>query len=115
ASFAAVPHVVAALASAPARADETYFQFPAWVEICRSKNGIEVPQDLAPAYLEALALLPNLVAAASHRTWSSGFLQCALATFAARVVAKVSRAVAEAAAEVSPEVGEKFLEWLFQQ
>src|ERR1700741_1246542 len=57
ASFAAVPHVVRALASAPAAADSTYFQFPAWVEICRSKNGMAVPEDLAPAYFDALSQL----------------------------------------------------------
>jgi hypothetical protein len=38
ASFAAVPHVVAALATDPARADASFFQFPAWVEICRAKD-----------------------------------------------------------------------------
>ena len=112
ASFAAVPHVVAAFGSAPARADETYLQFPAWVDICRSKHKIDVPPDLAPAYLEALARLPELVAAASHRTWSSGFLACALSAVAA---AKGAPAVAEAALELSPEIAEKFLEWFFQQ
>lgn len=61
ASFAAVPHVVSALASAPARADEAFFQFPAWVEICRAKHQIEVPQDLRASYFEALARLPSLV------------------------------------------------------
>jgi hypothetical protein len=42
ASFAAVPHVVQALCSAPLKADYTYFQFPAWVEVCRKKkeNGV---------------------------------------------------------------------------
>jgi hypothetical protein len=43
ASFAAVPHIVAGLATNPTRASGTYFQFPAWVEICRHRNGVEVP------------------------------------------------------------------------
>ena len=62
ASFAAVPHVIAALASSPASADSTYFQFPAWVEICRARKEVAVPQDLAPAYFGALSRLPSLVA-----------------------------------------------------
>jgi hypothetical protein len=41
ASFAAVPHVVAALEQDPAQAGSSYFQFPAWVEICRVKNDLE--------------------------------------------------------------------------
>ncbi len=73
ASFAAVPHVVAALAAAPARADESYFQFPAWVEICRAKNGVEVPDDLRAFYFEALARLPGLVAQAANQPWEPGF------------------------------------------
>jgi hypothetical protein len=39
ASFAAVPHVVRAMAVAPTRADAGYFQFPAWVEISRQRLG----------------------------------------------------------------------------
>jgi hypothetical protein len=39
ASFAAVPHVVAALATDPVRASGAYFQFPAWVEIRRHRKG----------------------------------------------------------------------------
>ena len=45
ASFAAVPHVVHALGASPANADGVYFH-PAWVEICRRKKGVEVPEDL---------------------------------------------------------------------
>jgi hypothetical protein len=38
ASFAAVPHVVSALASAPTRAGFDYFLFPACVEVARVKS-----------------------------------------------------------------------------
>jgi hypothetical protein len=38
ASFAAVPHVVHALSTAPERADASFFQFPTWVEIYRQKT-----------------------------------------------------------------------------
>lgn len=65
ASFAAVPHVIAALASAPLRADFTYFQFPAWVEVCRAKKSVAVPGDIAPAYFESLSRLPALVVESS--------------------------------------------------
>jgi hypothetical protein len=78
ASFAAVPHVVKALASAPSLAHFTYFQFPAWVEICRTKNSVPVPDDLAAAYFGALSQLPSLVAAAASREWDEDFLACAL-------------------------------------
>src|SRR5687767_5858299 len=40
ASFAAVPHVVRVLASATQRAGAVYFHFPAFVEVCRRKNGV---------------------------------------------------------------------------
>ncbi|MGB9150537.1 MAG: hypothetical protein WCB36_09855 [Burkholderiales bacterium] len=113
ASFAAVPHVVAALATAPARADESYFQFPAWVEICRAKNGVEMPQDLEASYFEALARLPGLVAQAASRPWEPGFAACALSAIAA---AKGQHAVAEAVLEMStPEVAEEFNEWASNQ
>jgi len=112
ASFAAVPHVVAALASAPARADSAYFQFPAWVEICRSRKGIQVPEQLRLAYAEALGKLPGLVAAASSREWDASFLACALSAIAA---AKGFPAVAEATQELTPEVAGKFMDWFFER
>lgn len=67
ASFAAVPHVIDALASAPLKADFSYFQFPAWVEVCRVKNGVSIPEDIAPAYFESLSRLPALVAMVASR------------------------------------------------
>jgi hypothetical protein len=110
ASFAAVPHVVKALASNPAKADHSYFHFPAWVEICRVKNEVAIPEDLRSAYFESLAQIPGLVAAASTRPWDSGFLSCTLAAIAA---AKGQPVIAEAALELTPESAQEFLEWLF--
>lgn len=112
ASFAADPHVVAALAAAPARADAAYFQFPAWVEICRQRKGIVVPEDLQPAYSEALRRLPSLVAAASSREWEVEFLVCALSSIAA---AKGYPFVAEAVLELTPEVATEFMEWFLER
>lgn len=108
ASFAAVPHVVQAIASSPLKVDFTYFQFPAWVEICRIKNDVSVPEDIAPAYFEALSRLPALVAAASAKEWDATFLSCTLAALAA---SKGQVAIAEVVLELSPEVAEEFMEW----
>jgi len=113
ASFAAVPYVIAALATAPSEADESFFQFPAWVEICRAKNQVEIPDDLKAAYFEALARLPSLVAQASTRPWEAGFLACALSAIAA---AKGQHEIAEAVLEMSsPKIAGEFLEWHFDQ
>jgi hypothetical protein len=112
ASFAAVPHVVEALAKAPQSATASYFQFPAWVEICRGKTKAEVPADLAPAYAAALAGLPALVGAAARHNWSEGTLQSALAAVAA---AQGQYTTAEAILELTPDVAAQFLEWVYQQ
>jgi hypothetical protein len=109
ASFAAVPHVVRALAAAPDRAGAVYLQFPAWVEICRKRQGAVIPPDLRDAYAAALAALPGLVAAAAVRAWDDEYLACALAALAA---AKGSADVAEAALELTPETAGDFLAWL---
>jgi len=109
ASFAAVPHVVRALATAPDRADAVYLQFPAWVEICRRRQDVAVPDDLRAAYEAALAALPRLIAAAAGRAWDDDFLACALVALAA---VKGSASVAEVALELTPEVAEDVLVWL---
>ena len=108
ASFAAVPHVVTALARSPEKADATYFHFPAWVECCRVRQGMEVPRELAEAYQSALSRLPLLVAEASRRPWTDdGFMQCALAAIAA---AKGQTLVAEAVLELDQDVAQSFLD-----
>jgi hypothetical protein len=112
ASFAAVPHIVRALSSAPSFASATYFHFPAWVEVCRNNRGVTIPPDLEVSYFAALSKLPSLVAAAAVRPWDSDFTACALAAIAS---AKGNAKVAEAVMELSPEVAETFLEWFFAQ
>jgi hypothetical protein len=113
ASFAAVPHVIAALSRAPAAAHESYFHFPAWVEICREKQGVEVPSELRDAYFGSLSKLPHLVSLAAANAWDRGFLACALA---AAAVAKGQHAVAEALLEMAEEgTAEEFLEWRCDQ
>jgi len=112
ASFAAVPHVIRALATAPASASFTYVQFPAWVEICRKNHGTSIPPDLEAAYFSALAELPGLVATASTRPWDADFLACALSAIAA---AKGNTKVAEAVMELTPQNAGEFLQWLSKQ
>ncbi|CBJ41106.1 conserved hypothethical protein (plasmid) [Ralstonia solanacearum CMR15] len=112
ASFAAVPHVVRTLATAPSKADFSYFQFPTVVEISRQQKDILVPDDLRTDYFAALAALPRLVAVAADKDWDGGFLSCALAAIAA---AKGYGAVAEAALELSPDVAPEFLDWFYER
>lgn len=112
ASFAAVPHVVAALARDPLSAGGVYFQFPAWVEICRAKQALTVPSDLQAPYAAALAQLPRLVAVASTREWDEEFVVCALAAVAA---AKGRPEIAEAVLELTPEVSKEFMEWFLNR
>jgi hypothetical protein len=112
ASFAAVPHVIEALASNPEMAEFTYFQFPAVVEICRAKNSVPIPDDLRTAYFSALAKLPSLVAKAADREWDGSFLACALSAIAA---AKGFGNVAEAVQELTPDVSSEFLDWFWSR
>jgi hypothetical protein len=112
ASFAAVPHVIRLLETSPLTAGAEYFHFPAWIEICRKKKMIHIPEDIAPAYFDALSKLPSLVAAASAREWDAEFLQSALCAIAA---AKGHADVAEAVQEVTPEIAKEFMEWFGQR
>jgi hypothetical protein len=108
ASFAAVSHVVAALASDPLRCDWTYFQFPAWIEICRVKKGAPIPSDLEEAYFEALRALPGLAAKWAEKPWADSDLACVLSAIAA---AKGHAAIAEAAMELTDTNAAGALEW----
>jgi hypothetical protein len=113
ASFAAVPHVIEVIASSPERVTDVYFHFPAWVEICRHKNSVDVPDELAAGYFDALKRVPALVASAAEKQWSTAFTACALSATAA---AKGQHALAEALLELasSDTVGE-FLEWFYDR
>jgi hypothetical protein len=108
ASFAAVPHVVRILASAPDRAGYQYFGFPGWVEICRQRTSESVPADLREAYFQALAELPAYVAAAADRPWDDAMVQSVLSVIA---VVKGTVEVAEAVSELTPDVAREFLAW----
>ncbi|MFP8780483.1 hypothetical protein [Hydrogenophaga sp. RWCD_12] len=110
ASFAAVPHVVDALASAPAKADASFFHFPAWVEICRVKQEAQIPTDLAAAYFAALQRLPALVAEAVPGRNEPDFVASATAAVAA---ALGQHAMAEVILQMSsPGLALEILGWL---
>ncbi len=106
ASFAAVPHVVRVLAMSPSSASSSFFQFPAWVEICRQRNSIAVPDQLSPAYYSALAMLGQFVCAVSSSTWDSDFLISALSALA---VSKGFVPVAEVLQLLDKDSTEEFL------
>jgi hypothetical protein len=110
ASFAAVPHVIAALSTAPAKADVSFFHFPAWVEICRAKQETPIPPDLADDYFAALQRLPKLVAEAASGRTDPDFAACATAAIAATLG---QHAMAEVVLEMStPGLALEVLEWL---
>ncbi|WP_036168702.1 hypothetical protein [Massilia sp. 9096] len=113
ASFAAVPHVIEAIASSPERVTDVYFHFPAWIEICRHKNSVDVPDELAASYLDALKRIPALTASAAGKQWSTAFTACALSAIAA---AKGQHELAEALLELTtPNTVDEFLEWSYDR
>ena len=113
ASFAAVPHVVRILSGLPAHGQKAeFYHFPTWVEICRQRKTVPVPEALASDYYAALNKLPILVAAATSQSWDEEFLRAALSAIAA---AKGYCSVAEAALELSPKVADEFLEWFLDR
>jgi len=112
ASFAVVPHIVELAFERPEVADFSFFHFPAWVEICRARRGVEVPDFLRESYMSALDRIPSVVGVAAKATWNEDQLLCALAAIAA---AKGAPVVAEAILELTSGVAEEFLEWRMKQ
>jgi len=106
ASFAAVPHVIRALAIDPAKASSDYFAFPAWVEICRQRQKLAVPDDLSGDYFQAIRDLAGLVSPSAMRDWDINMLRAAMAALA---VSKGFAVVAEAAQELDDQTPESFL------
>jgi hypothetical protein len=90
-----------------------YLHFPAWIEICRHKNSIAIPDGLAGDYFDALNRIPALVAIAAQKQWSPAFTACALSAVAA---AKGQHIFAEAVLELtSPEMAGEFLGWFYDR
>jgi hypothetical protein len=112
ASFAALPHIVHILSQHPEKAGSAYFLFPAWVEICRQKNAVPVPEVLREGYFSALKALPGLVLAQPDDEWDENTLRSALSAVAA---AKGYGSIAEAILELDQETAENFLAWFHGQ
>ncbi|KLI98507.1 hypothetical protein WQ56_14980 [Luteimonas sp. FCS-9] len=83
ASFAAVPHIVAALAEAPERACPSHFVLPASVELARAACDAEIPEALIDGYVAALARLPLLAGLVAAPDWDETLCAAALAATAA--------------------------------
>ena len=112
ASYAAVPHVIEALAKSPATADMSFFHFPVWIEICRAKGGPPIPRDLEDSYLAALKRFPALVAKASEEKRNAESVGCLMAAIA---VAHGQLTMAEVALELDGQDAEGILEWLLSR
>jgi hypothetical protein len=100
-SYAAVPHIVRIMGTAPERVPMTLFLMVACIEIARCKGrGPAVPPDLQTDYSAALARIPELVAGAARARWDHWYCGAALAAVAA---AKGFAQLAEAVLELDPE------------
>lgn len=83
ASFAAMPHIVAALAEAPERACASHFVLPTSIELARALHDAEIPDALIDGYVTALARLPLLAGLVATPDWSEMLCAAALAATAA--------------------------------
>ncbi len=82
-SFAAVPHIVAALAEAPERATPSHFALPARIELARALHDAVIPDALIDGYVTALARLPLLAGLVATPDWNETLCAAALAATAA--------------------------------
>ncbi|BCU75741.1 hypothetical protein [Luteolibacter sp. LG18] len=111
ASFAAVPHILRAAASAPDRIGMDYLLLPAAIEIARLAHGGEIPagKDICDSYQSAWKQVPDLISRCLHRKWDDDF--CRVAT-AALCIAMGHAEVGSAVLELDPDVLEDFFPWL---
>jgi len=108
ATFAAVPHVIEIFARSPSNASADFPHFAAWVEICRWKKAVEIPNDLAPDYHHSLSRMPSLIAASASSDWDEDFRRGALAALAACTGApEMAEVILELKNENMPGLAEK--------
>jgi hypothetical protein len=112
ASFAAIPHVVEALASHPARASYQFFLLPAAVEVGRHRRNMPVPAHLEAAYFASLRRLSLISVQTLSRQWDNTLCRSVLAALAA---AKGHLGTAELLLEVDEEDVSEVLQWYFAQ
>jgi hypothetical protein len=82
ASFAAVPHIVEAIAAAPERTTFNHFGFVSWVEICRVRHGLVVDPRLQTAYEASLDRIPELATRVPSESRDSDLARSALSAIA---------------------------------
>ena len=110
ASYAAVPHLVAALLASPSPLYDSPLLLVVCIEIARSNGkGPEVPVGLAAPYREALRRLPEVVRAMTGVAWNEA--RCSLAA-SAMAVANGHTRLAEAMLELEPSLLNDFLDWV---
>ncbi len=108
ASFAAVPHVIRALATDPSNADASFFLFPVSIEIARQVKTVIVPEELTEAYFAALKELPDLLFKAMERRKDESFTRVALCVIAGL---NGHPTLAETVLDLEPDVLAEFQEW----
>jgi hypothetical protein len=89
ASFAAVPHLVDALAADPAHASFEFFLLPAAVEVARIQRQTPVPENLRGAYFDSLKRLFLLAAHVLPRSWDNTMCRSVLAAVSAAPLDRV--------------------------
>ena len=109
ASFASVPHIIAAAAANPERASYGYLLLPASIEIARVKRRLAILRGLESSYFYSLGLLPGIVAGAAGRHWGEAFCSSALAAIAA---AKGQSGIAEIVRDLEGESVSAVLKFL---
>ncbi len=113
ASYAAAPHVVAAMRAHPGGFHAALLLLVASIEIARARGrGPAVPVDLAPAYQSALRELVDLAHDVTRRPCDEGTLRVATAALA---VAHGHVGVAEAMLELEPELVDDFMRWVAER
>ncbi|WCE04046.1 hypothetical protein [Pseudoxanthomonas sp. JBR18] len=113
ASFAALPHIVEALHSAPERATFSYFLLPASIEIARNERDVDIPPELERAYFKALNMLPALAAQTIAAMPPSPEL-CSSA-LAASAAASGNIAIAALLTELDPGDIDGMREWILER
>jgi hypothetical protein len=112
ASFAAIPHLVEALAADPAHASHDFFLLPAAVEVARDRGKTTVPEMLHSDYFDSLRRLSLLAAQVLPRAWDNTLCRSVLAAVAA---AKGHLRTAQLLLDVDEEDVAEVLEWYFSR
>jgi hypothetical protein len=113
ASYAAVPHLVRVIESAPEFAPWTLFSLVSAIEAARVEGkGPDMPQDLSTDYFEALSRVPQVGLRAAGSKWDD--LRCR-AILGCVATAKGHPELGSVIEELEPSIVEKFRDkWLHE-